>query len=418
MIRTAFCFPRHFDWTVLIGTILLAVFLSRSVSTHGADGHLYEQRSDESIAANVAGFIANRNAFDVIECRYQLRHFSVDGDVEDVALDRAEPTAVADGLFVRDGTRERREVNISDEDMNRNLKNRGGIFDTTHQLLNGERGLYHARDLSSCVLYSRAFPATDNIVPTPFKWGIFTFPEDRYNVDCLTRQDGRQYRVNVMAQPCPAEPHAAVSSSELVGIEYVERIKNVVLKIEFFLSPNHGHLPIVGKKYIDDALRQKLIITDIRRVEGERFYPMRSLLMQMSHEAPDRVVAVGETRVTELTVDRPIDPSIFRVEFAKNTIVRDGADNRSQYVINEPRVVTFDDLDELFDRAAARSRQEAEWEQVRREKAVMGEVEAMPTAPVRPVRFYVTALLIPVVLAALAVSILRRHRRQISVDRS
>ena len=263
--------PGAVKW-LLIATALIDV-LPTGVAGEGDGAKPDGQEVGRALATM---YIKNRDSFERIDCRYQLRHFASGAAESDVVLDRLQPDAIAEGKLLRDGAKERREVDVTDADLEDGLRNGHIIFDTKHQLLDGDRGLYYARDLKGSVLYSSAYSAKRDVTG-PFSWGLFSFPHDTGNVDSvLTRPDGMQV-VRVLQVPDLDEPAAAVPSAELIGIECRENMKEVTLRVQFFLAPHHGYLSVVCRKYFDDKLQEKVVITDVRKVDDERFFPMRHI---------------------------------------------------------------------------------------------------------------------------------------------
>ncbi len=339
---------------------------------------------EEGARALAATYVENRDSFQHVECTYELRQFRHE-DEESVFRDVAVVEGQAKGLLVRDGSKIRRQIIVSDADLDKAMQMERIVFDPRQLLLDGERGVTYSRDIKGGVLYSSAYPP-EKLIITPFDYGRFTGSRGFFHPGLILNCS----EIHPVDEGVPEEPHAAVDSIEMVGIECRLKAGSGSLRFQFFLAPAHGCLPIVCRSYLNDRPLQKSVITDIRDVGKGRFYPMRSLNLQYTEGEPPINWAV-ETRVTSLTVDQPVAPSLFQIKIEKGGVLRDAADDNSQFRILEDQVVGLDGLDDLFQRAAAQSKQEALWARARSEAAEAVEVAevaetgmAMPTWIILP----------------------------------
>jgi hypothetical protein len=328
---------------------------------------------EEEVRALAETYLENLQSFEQMECLYELRK-SYPDDEESVLLGLTPSDPDAGGILVCDGSKKRYEVTVTDAVLEQAYRLSRITFPPKAMLLDGERGISYCRDLHGGVLFSSAYPPEITMV-TPFDYGRFSGSRRVFHPALILEDFGRKFEVRRPDGQVPEEPHASVGSDELVGIEYSMQglpADKGSFEFQFFLSPSHGCLPIICRNYGNGLLMQKSVITDIRKVGTNRFFPMRSVNI---HYGPEyRVSFAVETRVTSLTVDQPVAASWFQIQVEKGGVLRDGADDNSQFKLSEDQTVRLEDLDDLFQRAADRSKQNAIWAKAREEAAETAKV--------------------------------------------
>lgn len=269
--------------------------------------------------------------------------------------------------------------------------------------------MYYARDIKGAVLFSSSFPPPDTVIG-PFSLGTFSYPDNQRNVSLIIEQPSEVQVAHILPSPYPPMEHAAIAVDELVGIEYRDTRG---VRLQFYVSPEHGSIPIVARKYRDDTLDELAVVTDVRKMVDGHFFPMRTVFSGVKDGNPADTVAAIETRVLELNVGEPVDPSLFQMQIAAGSVMRDGMNFKSQFHIDNARTVTLDDLDDLFAQAAAAAVQRAEWDRLNEQNAVRAVSAVSATPQPRTVGLsllvYATSIL---VVIAVAVLLLKRYLRQ------
>src|SRR3990172_7074664 len=319
---------------------LVVVVVVTGPNTVDAGDEKNKTDSDEAVRALASAFVANRDSFQQIECAFELRQFRIESE-EDAFNGRVTPEAVARGSFIRDGAKLRQEVDVPDVEVEAAVKRGSIVFDPKCLLLDGERGIYYSKDITGAVLYSPAHPA-ENTLLGPFSCGRF-FGGGGPQPETILDGPFAGFAVRLISEPVADEPHAAVPMRELVGFEYTSKSGN--LRIQFFIAPAHGHLPIVCRQYFkgvpeknfQGGLAQKSVTTDLRHFDQQRVFPMRNINVHYRPDKPDIAAFAVETRVTDIKVGQPVDPTVFQIGVKANSVLRDGADDNSQFLLTKPR---------------------------------------------------------------------------------
>ncbi len=340
----------------------IAFFCRHLVVAQPDDASQKPGNDEQYVRAMVEGYLSNRDSFQNCFCRLEIRRIE-SADVTQVLLGKAAPTSVVEGLFVRDQGKERREVIVSDEALKVAME-RGSIdFDPKLQVLQGGRGLYYGKDLNGAVLYSPKAPPEDTVIG-PFSLGRFSSPRGDCNVDLILRQDHKIESVRVLTDP-PKDVPANAFAAELVGLEYNVDVKGTKVVFQFFVAKDHGNLPIVSRRYVDGQLASSATITDVRSFDNKRFFPLRCVHIEHLDGDLHKAFTAVETRVVQLDVDKPVSDEYFKIQFARNTVFRDLSDDDSQTHFEKPRLVSLNDLDEMFALTAKASKRQKEIAQTR-----------------------------------------------------
>jgi hypothetical protein len=316
--------------------------------------------SEKEVRALAAAYLANRDSFQQMECTYELRQFRTSNE-DEIFRNLVNVEGMATGLWVRDGSKSRCEIMVSEAVLQQSFKDNRIVFAPQSVLLDGDRGISYSRALNGGGLFSSAYPPVKGIVLTPFSFGRFTGREEEYHPGMMIEHPEMKFVAHLFEGEVPEEPHAAVGPRELVGIEYSGMLKSHTIKLQFFLAPAKGCLPIIARSYLDGAMLQKAVITEIRQIGQDRAYPIRSLNIQYGVKASTTWAV--ETRVKSLKVDKPVNASLFQIEVPENAAIRNFADDKSQFKVPSDGRVGLEDLDGLFNQAAKQSVKEKAWDE-------------------------------------------------------
>ena len=356
--------------------IMLLTFGAVVIGTSGrcmaqASSEDKTQQVDERMRALAAAYVANRDSFQQIECTFELRKFRPENE-EDVFSGRAQPEAVARGTLLRDDGKMKQEIAVPDVEVKAALERGWIVFGPKCLLLGGERGISYSKDINGGVIYSSSHPAKNTLLG-PFSFGLF-FSGGGPQPETILEGPDAQFTVRRVEGAVADEPHAAVPMRELVGFEYVTKPEIGSLRIQFFIAPKQGHIPIVCKQIFEEQLIQKTVTTDIREFDQQRVFPMRNLNVHYNPSKPNLVAAVVESRVTDIKVGKPVDPALFQIKVKANAALRDAADDKSQFVVPQARTISLGDLNELFQTAAKQSTEQV---------AIEKEIAARGPGPLR-----------------------------------
>ena len=97
----------------------------------------------------------------------------------------------------------------------------------------------------------------------------------------ILEQKNIPWKVSLLKEANYEEPYAyAIPKNEIDAIEYRIEEKGVTAQVQFYLARTKGYLPIVAKYSINGIPIQKLVTTDIRQIDKNRAFPIRSVNIQ------------------------------------------------------------------------------------------------------------------------------------------
>gem|GEM_PF-5935962 len=249
------------------------------------------------------------------------------------------------------------------------------VFNPMRRLIQGNRGIDYSIMLNGGVLYSEAYPP-DYMDYTPFSFGRFAGSRGCWNPGVIL-QTLEGFRINSRLLPnseVDADTSFAMSwanhQGDLQGVEYTLTAGADTITLQFWISPEDGYLPVLSRLLLNDQLSQIAILMESRHFSGGRCFPIRVINAQYAKSSGKNEIAwVLESSVKHLDVDKPVSEAEWFIDVDSGAALRNAADDRSQFKIESASQVHLDDLEQLFQRAAAQSRQEALWAEARlREK--------------------------------------------------
>lgn len=344
--------------------VLPMAFSSLTVTTLAQEKKNANQR--ERVEAYASAFLANRASFNHMVCEYEMRRLQADSESQ-LLTDAGVVQTVANGLLIRDGTKTRCEVNLSDEDLRSFIKAGRSPFSDDRMLLDGELGVTFSRSLSGGVLYSSKYPP-EKLPRTPFDFGGFTGSEGVFTPGWILERSDLPIEAtlseNVVVDNRLIAPF--LEKRQLVLLDYrCSSPKNDFL-LRFHIDTKHGCIPILSEFHLNGNIMERAVVTDIRQLDSGQSFPMRSLCYSLADDGKGdfKIGWVDETRVTKFVVDQPIENSIFQIEIEKLTLLRDAADDNSQFQLQDRTSLALDDIPKLLERA-----HEASVRQARRAEA-------------------------------------------------
>lgn len=375
----------------------------------------------EQIWALAASYLANIESFSQLKCEYELLSYRPQSREElsrgtykeDVFHGRLKPQATAEGVWVRSGSTVRREQIVDDAALDEALKTRRIVFSPERVLVDGVIGITFSKLLNGGVLYSRERPP--EVPPIgPFDFGHFSGSERFWTPEIVLtdREHWKEGAVELLPGPPPNEPHAFQSDVPLVGFRYsLNKDPAKPFELQFWIDRSRGALPIIGIWYLKGRLVQKMVVTDVRTFPGGRAFPMRSIDILHSRDDESLIGWAVETRVRTLEVDSPIDPALLRIEVGDGAILRDAADDNSQFTLEKGGLIGISDIPALMERAAAQSRQVAEGDRENKRRATLPRAAEPPEKEGRSMLLYLNCGFILLLAAVLLVVRIRRRRR-------
>lgn len=340
-----------------------------------ADGSIIDDRSsDEEVRAIAASYIGNIDSFTRCRCEYVLNQYRPKS-LQEIKNGDCLPEAMATAHYQRDGDKIRFEVEVGNDTMEEIARLHRSAFNPMRRLIQGNRGIAYSMVLNGGVLYSEAYPP-EYMDYTPFSFGRFAGSRGCWNPGVILQTlDG--FRINSRLMPnseVDAETSMAISLANhqggLQGVEYTLTAGADTIALQFWISPEDGFLPVFSRLLLNDQLSQIAILIESRHFSGGRCFPIRVINAQYAKSSGGNEIAwVLESSVKHLEVDKPVSEAAWFIDVDSGAALRNAADDRSQFKIESASQVHLDDLEQLFQRAAAQSRQEALWAEARlREK--------------------------------------------------
>jgi beta-lactamase regulating signal transducer with metallopeptidase domain len=326
---------------------ILNVLMPLDVSeedTEEAEGNTRSSIGENEYVYSLArNYIANRDSFTQVECGYEIgkywpsfeepvqeglarniRNIAYNTVFEDIVSESTiGPRARCQGLLIQDGSLLRVENNVSEEERQRAIDERLGVFSTNRFWQDGESVVRNSGRTNSWIVYDPEMTPDVNVY-APFRFGHSDQSETWRFPSAIIEHPELNQQVRLLDEPAPSAPDMAVPSSELIGVEYAWEISSETethtLTSQHWFAPTAGHLPIITKHYMDGELFEKITITDVRHVGENRAYPIRSICFHYDSQE-ERITFALETLITDLTVDEPIDESRLKVELPEPTML-------------------------------------------------------------------------------------------------
>jgi len=332
----------------------IVVFLCATAISMHATQIRADTGSGDDPRALISGYLANRESFQQIECRYALHSYRPENE-ESVLLGRVTPRATARCVLFRDGAKVKIETLVESD-----LERHGNsfVYSPYQAVRDGKRGMRFDGDGNAIgvgFLYSLTSPYSRDTGPTPFDLG-------RFHEDTMRLLDPSmglwEYLSTATKTSCrffdgaaPEEPGAAVPSNELVGVEFCQDLTEPVrmsYKSELFIAKARGCVPIVFRSYRDGRLSQKMVVTDIREIDPTRVFPLRSVTCVYCSK--ETLFWASDIQVTDLIVDHPVDPEKFKIDVLKRTPIIIA--EMPTFLMTQSERVGLDDFDRLYDISA------------------------------------------------------------------
>jgi hypothetical protein len=307
------------------------------------------------------GYKKNRESFTNISCKFRVTaNLQSETSVQATKgiLQKTSETTSQDGIwFVKDGS-VRFELKCSTDNkiivdkMNKEIQKK--------PLKQGEEKVTNVPCLDTFVMSSKdSFRLTysdimkvANIIPkgveeggvgvecSPFDMGIMARNEYsnpyRYLQDCINGRFTGRY-----------EGTEEINGQRLEIVTFSTKTSGNQPRMKFGFDPKKGFLATYIADYNENTHKPnyEAFILETKKCSGDRFFPIKSVVV--SFFRPDGKLSVRSIVVTDLDVDTPLDPNLFRFEIPVGAQVSVPSFKDQWLTVEEPLSIVPQDIEQL-----------------------------------------------------------------------
>ncbi len=326
-------------WLAFSFAILLALAaVDSAAETVPADT---DDRTTVRLREIADGYLANRNAFRFLTCRFRVRDGIAHGIEDAVRRGPTSEVVTADGVWVVDGERERYERRVLSgvKPIGKGASGMGVAVPPVLYIKGGELAISLDGVLRGGGLYSSRYRGPG---PSMTPWDMLGAldAEGKVNpgdvVDMYLGQTGAKL-----------EFHGAVQVRDKAVEQFVVDFGGGTWI--FLVDPAEGYLPTeIQALSTSGTVDRKCFTTDVRACTQGRWFPVRSVAVWVDGQPETGYLHVRELEVLELEVDRQPKEADFVASLASPMVVHDCVDPSSQITLPQGRSIGPADLAELL----------------------------------------------------------------------
>jgi hypothetical protein len=180
---------------------------------------------------------------------------------------------------------------------------------------------------------------------SPFDMGVMARNEysnpHRYLQDCIRGRFSGKY-----------EGTQEINGQQLEIVTFSTKDSNNQPSMKFGFDPKKGFLATYIADYDNKTHipRQEAFITETKHCSGDRYFPMRSVVVYPENELypiNDGKYRINSFEVTELNVDTPPDSNLVQIELPKGAQVSVSSFKDQWLTVEEPLSITPQDIKQL-----------------------------------------------------------------------
>jgi hypothetical protein len=278
------------------------------------------------------GYLHNRESFDAFECRFRLE-WGEAKDSDEAIQGRLTNRRTMQGVWLVNGEKVRLEC-VHAQTPSDFTK----AYAAQQWLSNGPLSLSIQPDVKMGNIFYPEFPGA-GILNTPFDFGMMGFNEKgspgKSILECLKDHS-----------PCTFEGNQDVKGRSLSLVVF----KRGDYEEQIFFDLQRGFLPLqwISKEMKSGTIAHKVWITKVEECEGERWFPMRTVVAYFPPGEKSLPCQVRIYEVDHLKIGAPFDDQ-FVVDAEAGTSINDHTRDGAQIRLKSPRRYSLADLEPLLD---------------------------------------------------------------------